>query len=221
MAAASASLLSRAVIVLVGLLATNGAMADAKPVTQMEEPVPGDYWTYEIRDEITATITGTRINVVTEVTPAEISTRFTMQGTSNGGFNIYDRSWNLISSGPWKYSPNDGSGIRTPLAVGKSWSFQSDDVNAGNGNIGKRSGNSKVVGQETLTTRAGTFETFKIETSCSIRNVKDPTRKIEITAQTWYAPAIDHWVKRVFVSRTDKHLRVNNTLELVEYGRKQ
>jgi hypothetical protein len=234
----SVSLLRYAVFGLIAVFAASGATAQQSPpqaeaapassstgspkaVVAMEEPLPGDYWTYEVRDEITGTISATRNNVVTEVTPTEISMRFKILGTSNEGFNVYDRSWNLKNAGPWKYSPNDGSGIRAPLAIGKSWSFQSDDVNAGNGNIGKRSGNSKVVGQESLTTRAGTFETFKIETSYSIRSVKDPTRKTEITSQTWYAPAIDHWVKRVFVSRTDKHLRINNTLELVEYGRKQ
>jgi hypothetical protein len=42
-----------------------------------------------------------------------------------------------------------------------------------------------------------------------------------VTAQTWYAPAIDHWVKRAFISGVDNHLRVNNILELTEYGRKQ
>jgi hypothetical protein len=187
----------------------------------MEEPLPGDYWTYEVRDEITGTVSATRNNVVTEVTPTEISARFKILGTSNAGFNVYDRSWNLISTGPWRFSPNDGTGIRTPLTTGKTWTFQCNEVNAENGNVWKRSGNVKVVGQESLTTRAGTFETFKLETTYSSRNVKDPTRKTEVTSQTWYAPAIDHWVKRVFVSRTDKHLRVNNTLELVEYGRKQ
>jgi hypothetical protein len=233
-----ASMCRCAIAGLIGLLAAGSATAQqsppaaeapataspapaAKPVTPMEEPLPGDHWTYEVRDEITGTISAIRKNVVTEVTPTEISIRFSIQGTSKGGFNIYDRSWNLISNEPWRYSPNDGSGIRTPLAVDKTWSFQSSDVNAGNGNIGKRSGTSKVVGQESLTTRAGTFETFKIETSYSVRGVNDPTKKAEVTAQTWYAPAIDHWVKRTFVSRVDKHLRVNNTLELVEYGRKQ
>jgi hypothetical protein len=232
-----ASRLRYAVVGLIAVFAASGATAQQSPpqaeaapaspsptpkaVVAMEEPLPGDYWTYEIRDEITGTISAVRTNVVTEVTPAEISVRFTIRGTSNGGFNVYDRSWNLISNSPWKYSPNDGSGIRTPLAVGKTWAFQSSDVNAGNGNIGKRSGNSKVVGQETLTTKAGTFETFKIETSYSVRGVNDPTKKAEVTAETWYAPAIDHWVKRTFVSRADKHLRVNNTIELVGYGRKQ
>jgi hypothetical protein len=193
----------------------------AKAVVPMEEPLPGDHWTYEVRDEITGKISATRANVVTEVTPTEISIRFEVVGTPNQGLNVYDRSWNLINSGPWRYSPNDGAGIQTPLTTGKTWTFQCDEVNAGNGNIWKRSGSSKVVGQESVTTKAGTFETFKIETTYSARNVKDPTRKNEITSQTWYAPAIDHWVKRIFMSRADKHLRVSNTLELTEYGRKQ
>jgi hypothetical protein len=201
--------------------ASSPVTTEAKAVTPMEEPLPGDYWTYEVRDEITGNVSAIRTNVVTEVTPTEISLRFTIAGSSDGGFNVYDRSWNLKNSGSWKYQPNDGFGIRTPLAVGKSWAVQCNEINAGNGGSWKRSGNSKVAGQESVTTRAGTFDTFRIETVYTSQNVKDPTRKAEITAQTWYAPAIDHWVKRIFVSRTDKRLRVNNTLELIDYGRKQ
>jgi hypothetical protein len=200
---------------------SSASVQPAQAVISMEDPLPGDHWTYEVRDEITGKITATRANIVTEVTPTEISTRFEILGTSNQGLNIYDRSWNLINSGPWRYSPNDGTGIQKPLTSGKTWAFQANDVNAGDGYIWNRSGRSKVVGPESLTTKAGTFETFKIETTYSRRNVKDPTKKEEVTAQTWYAPAIDHWVKRAFISRVDNHLRVNNTLELTEYGRKQ
>ena len=107
------------------------------------------------------------------------------------------------------------------LKAGANWKSEADDVNAGNGNIWKRTGRSKVVGQETVTTRAGTFETFKIETTVLRRPTNDPTRKMEITVQTWYAPSIDHWVKRTFVSRGNGNLLANNTVELVEYGRKQ
>jgi hypothetical protein len=195
--------------------------APSKAVVTMEEPLPGDRWTYEVRDEITGTVTATRANVVTEVTPTEITIRFSIVGTPNGGLNIYDRSWNLMASAPWKYAPHDGTGIMAPLTVGKTWNIQSNDINAGNGNVGKRTGTSKVVGQESVTTKAGTFDTFKIEASYSIRGVNDPTKRADITSQTWYAPAIDHWVKRSFISRVDKHLRVNNTIELVAYGRKQ
>jgi len=198
-----------------------GSVAPSGAVASMEEPLPGDHWTYEVRDEITGAISATRANVVTEVMATEISVRFNIVGTQNEGFTIYDRSWNLLKAGPWKYSPHDGSGIRMPLAPGKTWTFQSNDVNAANGNIWRRSGRSKVVSQENVTTKAGTFETFKIETTYSTSNVNDPTRKEEVTAQTWYAPAINHWVKRTVTSRVEKRLRVNNTVELVEYGRKQ
>jgi hypothetical protein len=44
---------------------------------------------------------------------------------------------------------------------------------------------------------------------------------MEITQQTWYAPSIDHWVKRTFVSRGNGNLLANNTVELIEYGRKK
>jgi hypothetical protein len=187
----------------------------------MEEPMGGDHWTYEVRDEIAGTITATRTNVVTEVTPKDISTRVDTVGKPEPGQIVYDRSWNVTLSGQWKYSPNDGAGIQMPLTVGKIWNFQANETNVSNGYIWSRSGKSKVVGQETVTTKAGTFDTFKIETLFSRKNVKDPTQKAEVTSVTWYAPAIDHWVKRTFVNRVDRHLLVNNTIELTEYGRKQ
>jgi hypothetical protein len=194
----------------------------AKAVAAMEDPRPGDYWTYEPRDEITGKIGPARTNVVTEVTPKDISVRSKVEGpAASDTLNVFDRSWNVLMFGPWKYNPSDGTGIRAPLTTGKTWTFQSNDINAGNGIILNRSGHSKVVGQETVTTKAGTFETFKIETAYSSHNAKDPTNKAETTWVTWYAPAIDHWVKRSVIIRINQHLRDNNTLELVEYGRKQ
>lgn len=196
------------------------APAAAKPVAAMEEPLQGDFWTYEVRDEISGKVSAIRTNIVTEVTTTEISVRYTVEGKDSEGLNVYDRSWNLKNAGEWKYQPNDGNGIRSPLKVGDSWKISSDDVNSGKGNIWKRTGLSKVAGQETVTTKAGTFETYKIETTFSRRPTNDPTRKNEITSVTWYAPAVDHWVKRTFVSRANGHMLTNNTLELVAYGRK-
>lgn len=196
------------------------SIPSSKAVIAMEEPLPGDRWIYEVRDEITETVTATRENVVTEVTPTEISVRYKNLGNNNTGLNIYDRSWDVVEDGAWRFSPNDGTGIRSPLAIGKTWPIQTNNINA-NGNIWKRSGASKVVGQESVTTKAGTFDTFKIETTFSAKNVNNPTLKNEVTSLTWYAPAIDHWVKRTFVSRTNKHLQTSTLIELIEYGRKQ
>ncbi len=192
-----------------------------KAVVPMEEPKPGDRWAYEIRDEITGTVTATRESIVTEVTPAEITVRFKNLGTNNEGVQLYDRSWNLLEERPWRFSPNDGGGIQSPLAVGKSWPIQSSYINNSNSNAWKRSGTAKVVAEESVTTRAGTFDTFKIETTLAARNVKNPTFKNEIALVTWYAPAIDHWVKLTFVSKANTHLVTNNLWELVEYSRKQ
>jgi hypothetical protein len=228
----------RCVILVVVSLAATGAWAQtpspaaappdavasppsAKAVVPMEQPQPGDRWTYEIRDEITGTVTATREFAVTEVTPTDISVRYRNLGTNNQGLLVYDRSWDVVEDRPWKYSPHDGTGIQSPLAVGKTWPVQTNNINSGNGSVWKRSGTSKVVAEESITTKAGTFDTFKIETKFTGRNVNNPTLKNEVTSLTWYAPAIDHWVKRTFVSRADKHLEIDNAIELIEYGRKQ
>jgi hypothetical protein len=200
---------------------SSASIQPAKAVVPMEEPKPGDRWVYEVRDEISGMVTATRENVVTEVTPTEIAVRHKIVGTNNQGLFVYDRSWNVVEDLPWRYSPHDGSGIQSPLSVGKTWPVKTNNINSTSGNIWRRSGTSKVVGQESVTTRAGTFDTFKIETSFTGTNVNNPTQKNEVTELTWYAPAIDHWVKRTFVSRANKHLQTSNLFELVEYGRKQ
>ncbi len=195
----------------------------AQTVTRMEEPLPGDRWVYELRDEITGSVTAIREYAITEVTPTTISVRYRKVGgnSNEGGLAVYDRSWAVVEDRPWRYSPNDGSGIQAPLEVGKTWPVRTNNINSANGNVWKRSGTTKVIGQESITTKAGTFDTFKIETTFTGTNVNNPTLKNEVTSLTWYAPAIDHWVKRTFVSRANKHLQISNVVELVEYGRKQ
>jgi hypothetical protein len=66
----------------------------AQAVVAMEEPRPGDHWTYETRDEITGNVTATRQNIVTEVKPTSISVRFDKLGANSHeqGFTISARS---------------------------------------------------------------------------------------------------------------------------------
>jgi hypothetical protein len=186
----------------------------------MEEPQTGDHWTYELRDDITGDVKSTITTTVTDVSGTDISIRVGVLGNANSGYVTFDRSWNMTNNGVWRYTPNDGSGIRSPLAVSKSWSFKGTDLNSTAGVSWKRNGTSKVVAQESLTTRAGTFDTFKIETTAQVQNANDPTKKVQVVLQTWYAPAIDHWVKRSAVSRSDGRVRDKSTTELVEYGRR-
>jgi hypothetical protein len=196
------------------------AAAPASGVEPMQDPQTGDHWTYELRDEITGDIKSTFLQTVLEPTANEISVRATIMGNPNNGFLTFDRDWNLINNGVWRYSPNDGTGIRTPLAVGKSWSVKSNEVNSTAGATWRRSGTAKVLGQESVTTRAGTFDTFRVEITLQLKNNNDPTKKLQVTQDTWYAPAIDHWVKRTSESRQDGKLREKSTVELIEYGRR-
>jgi len=221
-----------ALVLTTGLAAAQTPAAEAPPTTSapaadatngpepMEEAQTGDHWTYEFRDDITGDVKSTITNTVTDVSASEISTRSVVLGNPSSGYQTFDRSWNLINNGIWRYTPNDGSGIKAPLAAGKTWAFKATDLNSTAGMSWKRSGTSKVLAQESVTTRAGTFDTFKVETTIQVQNANDPTKKAQVVQQTWYAPAINHWVKRTAVSRSDGRVREKNTTELVEYGRR-
>src|SRR5262249_38941297 len=100
------------------------------PNEAMEDPQTGDHWTYELRDEISGDVKSTFTQTITDVSNSEISIRVTNLGNNNTGYLTYDRSWNLTSNGVWRYSPNDGTGVRLPLAVGKSWALKSTETNS-------------------------------------------------------------------------------------------
>jgi len=231
-------MLRSAFLAALGLIATSGLLSaqtkppesppaaaspSAEPANSpeaMEDPQIGDRWTYESRDDITGDVKSTYTSTITDVSTTEIGIRIVVLGNPNFGFVNYDRSWNRTSNDTWRFAPSDGSGIRSPLAVGKTWSVKANDSNNTAGVVWRRSVTSKVVAQESVTTRAGTFDTFKIETSFEFQNAKDPTKKFQDVWQTWYAPAIDHWVKQSTVTRSDGHVRNKTTAELVEYGRR-
>jgi len=198
------------------------APAATEPSDQekMEDPQVGDHWTYDVRDEITGELKSTFTTTITDISATDITARDTAVGHPNSGYANYDHSWNRTSNDAWQFSPNDGGGIRAPLAVGKTWSVRSNDMNRTAGVGWKRSVNSKVVAHESVTTRAGTFDTFEIEMSFRVQSAKDPTRKSDEVVQKWYAPSIDHWVKQVAVTRSNGHVRTKTSTELVEYGRR-
>src|SRR5262249_591461 len=141
----------------------------------------------EIRDEIAGTLKFTTVHVITQVSPGDIAIRTENLGHPGYGYLLYDRSWNLKDSSTWKFSPGDATGVKTPLKVGNRWSFQSSDSYSGHGVSVKRSGSSMVVAQEPVTTAAGNFDTFKIETKATVRNANDPTKKSDLLLTTWYA----------------------------------
>jgi hypothetical protein len=87
--------------------------------------------------------------------------------------------------------------------------------------VAKTSVAAKVTAQETITTSAGTFETFKIESRRREVSSADPSKSSEYQNTEWYAPHINYWVRRLLVTRLQKRITANLTEELISFGRKQ
>jgi hypothetical protein len=197
--------------------------APAEPATEqtntMDPPAVGDHWTYELHDDITGQLKNNTTMTITDVTANEIAVRFEITGYP-AYVLVYDHDWNTKSDNIWKYTPNNGTGVKLPLRVGATWKFQGDEFNSTHNVNFKLTGSSKVVEQETITTSAGTFDTFKIETTMSAHNTNDATKNAQSTMTTWYAPAVDHWVKRTSKQMSNGHVNGSSTVELVDYGRR-
>ena len=128
-----------------GSLAQQAAVAT--PVA-MEQPIAGDHWVYEVRDEITGKVTGKQTETVTDVTPTDVAVR--RQTAADKTLNYaYDRSWNAKITGLEKYAPNDGRGFKLPLTVGATWPVQATATNGENGRILKFTGRSRSWARKT------------------------------------------------------------------------
>ena len=205
---------------LIFLLATFGTFREAPAqVADVAGVLPGDRWVYEVTDEISGDVKATTTVVVLDVSENEINTRVTTRGVGPRQI-AFDRNWNRIDDSIWKYRPSDGTGIRAPLQVGKDWRFESKATHFQNGTALNISGQSKVVGQEKITTSAGTFDAFKIETTMRQVNSNDQTKASTMNATLWYVPSINRWVRRTYKLQVEGRLRDSQTEELTDYSRK-
>jgi hypothetical protein len=210
------------VVAVAGLAALWPHVVVAQSVDRPKADVQaGDAWVYEEKDELTGFHIRTFTSLVTEVSPKEITINNLNKDNNNRGFVVFDHDWNRLVLGNQKYTPHDGHGIRRPLAVGKEWKSEFITRNTQSGVNTKSQSISKVVAKETITTPAGTFETFKIDRQVKAFNAADPTRSNETQFLMWFAPEINHWVRRTINVRADKRLRSSSTDELMEIMKKE
>ena len=104
--------------------------------------------------------------------------------------------------------------------MGKEWrsNYTTRSTQAANT---KSTSLSKVVAQETVTTPAGTFETFKIDRQVKEYHTADPSRYQDIQMLMWFAPQINHWVRRTFIVKQEKRTVSGTTDELINIVKKQ
>lgn len=206
---------------LIFMLVTFGNLWEASAqVADIAAVLPGDRWVYEVKDEITGDLKSTTTVVVLDVSESEINTRVSVRGAARPQQIVFDRSWNRIDDSIWKYRPSDGTGIQAPLQVGKDWRFENKATHFQNGTAVSTTGQSKIVSEEKVTTSAGTFDAFKIETTMRQVNSNDQTKAAMVTAAWWYAPSINRWVRKTYSVKIEGRLRDSHAEELVEYSRK-
>jgi hypothetical protein len=180
----------------------------------------GDRWVFDRTDETTGFPKDTYTRIVTAVSEKEIVTDFYLRGNPAKTIMIFDRDWSLIDNSTVKYKPNNGQGVQLPLAVGKSWRAEYDEKNNNNGANMHGSVMNKVTAQESLTTQAGTYDTFKIETTVKAFPPGDPSKLWELQIVRWYAPQINYWVRETNLAKFDKRVRLNISAELVDFSQK-
>jgi hypothetical protein len=112
-------------------------------------------------------------------------------------------------------------GVRPALAVGMAWQAENETRNTQTGKAWKNKVSSKVVGQETITTPAGTFEAFKIETRRHEINAANPSKFRDYEYVRWYSPQVNHWVRWTSVGKEQNRVRSNKSEELTEFARKE
>ena len=179
----------------------------------------GDRWSYDIKDALTGDLRLAVTIVAAEINEKEIITRTSVRGKDRPNTIVFNPDWGRIDDGVWKLSPS-GIGIRKPLQVGKEWRSDSNAMNLQSGVPFRASGVAKVVGQEQVTTPAGTFDTFRVEMTVRLINTRDQTKAWTWTFWVWYAPAVNRWVRRKTEGRFEGRLRDSSLEELTEYSRK-
>jgi hypothetical protein len=76
----------------------------------------------------------------------------------------------------------------------------------------------EVVSTEPLSTKAGQFDTYRLEITTAVHGSSNqPLSVSETKTVMWFAPKIDHWVRTEFEHRTDGHLLSKSSSELIEY----
>jgi hypothetical protein len=185
------------------------------------EPVRvGDRWSYDIKDALTGDLRLAVTIVAAEINEKEITTRTSVRGKDRPNTIVFNPDWGRIDDGVWKHRPSDLLGIKKPLQIGKQWRAEGNSTNVQTGVAMQTSGLGKVVGQEQITTPAGTFDTFRVELTVRQINTKDQTKSTTLTAVVWYAPAINRWVRKNTDVRFEGRLRDSFSDELTEYSRK-
>jgi hypothetical protein len=187
---------------------------------QVVDPGPvrvGDRWSYDLKDGVTGEVRQSYSYFVFDINDKEIVTRMIIKGPEDRYQTVvFNLDWGLMDNGVMQSSPSELS-FKKPLQVGKTWPWEVHTKNLQDGSVWRTSGTARVADQERITTRAGTFDTFRIEAKGRQVNANDQTKSNAVIQTFWYAPAVNRWVKRTFEGRSEGRVRDAVVEELTAY----
>jgi hypothetical protein len=133
-------------------------------------------------------------------------------------FATYDRDWNRINNLIWRFGPAAAKALVCRLLRSRRGELNLTANSLTSESI-EGSSSSKVVAQEDVTTLAGTFNVFKIERQVRQFNTADPSKLTESQIVLWYAPQINHFVRRTTVVKFRERTRSIMSEELADFTR--
>lgn len=183
----------------------------AAPLTQASAPVyaVGEQWEFAFESALDPQQNRNYTQTVESVGNGQ-----TVMAVGSGK-TVLDANGNIMRTAGGAFDTSDGK-LRFPMSVGQSWS--TSYVYKSGSWISHCQRDAKVVAIERVSTRAGSFDAFRIEEATSWSG-NDQYGGNGVTHETdWYAPAVGRIVKLDYQSTSTKGVATTNHMELVRFA---
>jgi hypothetical protein len=176
----------------------------------------GDLWKYRVLDGFTAEPKFDISYRVINLSDTEITTRMEWKGSPNKGLAVFDRHWNMIDDGRFKYEPSR-SWLKFPLTLGLAWKQQFQSTHFQTGAAYSHFNSAVVAASETITVPAGTFVTMRLDIEGELRSLGNDGTVTKNVLKIWYSPEVNRIVREESQTFANGRLRDKSITELTEY----
>ncbi len=169
------------------------ASAHAQSLADRPELSPGDSWSYQRVDLVSKQVASKYTLTIDAKRPNDYAIRIDLEGAAWAPILPTTMTQNLGMVTNINGRESDNNLVGFPLMAGKTWSAKALWINPA-GRTGWDDISYSVVGVETVTVPAGTFETTKVRGEGWWNNeISRNSGKIELTY--WYAPKVKQLVR--------------------------
>ncbi len=176
----------------------------------------GDIWKYRSIDGYTDEIKLEFTHRIVKMNDKEIIIQIKNKNISAQKLQFLTREWNPVDIDGTKFEPFYPE-YKFPMSVGATWNQEFKSLD-NHGSSYSSFVKAKIVALEKVVVPAGTFEAYRIERDIEVRsgNADADTTKAHII--TWYAPAVNKFVRRESLTFSNGRERSKEVCELLEYS---